>query len=92
MACAWDRQVQERERQKKAKYQELAADLATQFPGYRVTVTPVVIGDRGLLAGLQEHLRKSGVVEEKEVQSFVSAAQREVLCAGVQIIKRHMKA
>ncbi len=96
VACTWDRLVQTRERQKKMKYQELAADLATQFPEYRVTVTPVVIGTRGLIAGLKDHLRKSqrksGVFKEEEVQSFVSIAQREVLCSGVQMIQRHMKA
>ena len=37
---------------KKAKYRELAADLAKQHQGYLVNVVPVVIGDLGLIEGL----------------------------------------
>ena len=37
MASAWDPNVAEREAQKKSKYRELAADLAHQWPQYKVT-------------------------------------------------------
>ena len=36
VACAWETIVKEREAQKKAKYLELVADLANQWPGYTV--------------------------------------------------------
>ncbi len=52
MACPLDHLVQRREAEKKVKYQELAADLANQWQGYRVTVTPVVLGSLGLIADL----------------------------------------
>lgn len=47
MACAWEPLIQEREREKKNKYQELAADLAKQWPGFKISVTLVVLGDLG---------------------------------------------
>ena len=39
------------------KYQELAADLVTQWQGYRVVVV-VVVGTLGLVVGLRKHLKK----------------------------------
>lgn len=65
-------------------------DLANQWPHYKVAVTPVVLGDLGIIAGLSHHLRESGVLNERAIRDFVGHAQREVLCAAVQIIKRHM--
>ena len=52
MACAWEPIVGKREKEKKCKYGELAADLAKQNQGYWVDVVPVVIGDLGLVEGL----------------------------------------
>ena len=51
VACAWEPTVEKREKLKRNKYEPLAADLANQWPGYRVTVIPVVVGDLGLIAG-----------------------------------------
>ena len=48
VTCAWDPNVAEREDQKRSKYRELAADLAHQWPQYKVTNHPVVIGTLGL--------------------------------------------
>lgn len=90
IACAWDKIVGEREREKCAKYQELAADLARQRKGYKVTVVAVVLGDLGIVQDLRRQLRRSGVLTEKAIWEFMRHAQREVLCAAVKIIKRHM--
>ena len=46
-AVAWEPLLAERERQKSDKYQELAADLATQHLGWRVEVVPIVVGCQG---------------------------------------------
>ena len=35
VACAWEPIIAEREKEKKLRYQDLAADLARQNPGYR---------------------------------------------------------
>ena len=40
----WDGGVMKMEIEKQSMYQELAADLAVQNLGYRVTVIPVVFG------------------------------------------------
>ena len=47
VACAWEPLIMECGREKRCKYQELAADLARQYPGYRITVVPVVLGELG---------------------------------------------
>ena len=45
---AWESPVQERETEKADKYQELVADLAHTWEGFRVLVVPVVVGTLGL--------------------------------------------
>lgn len=56
VAACWEPLIQEREKQKNRKYQELAADLATQT-GYKVTTIPVVMGTSGIVRGLRKHLK-----------------------------------
>ena len=90
VACPWATNVRDREMEKQRKYQELAADLATQYDGYRVHVFPVVIGNLGLIRGLRRHLETSQVMSNAEIHNFMGHAQREVLCSAVKIIKRHM--
>ena len=38
MACAFDSLVEEREKEKADKYEQLATDMAVHQPGYKVTV------------------------------------------------------
>ena len=90
VACAWEPTVTERENQKRRKYQELAADLSHQWPGYRIEVIPVVVGDLGLITNMRKLLKKSHIFREKEISRLMSDVQREVLCSAVRIIKRHM--
>ena len=40
VACPWAMNMKDRELEKEQKYQELAADMATQYDGYRVRVFP----------------------------------------------------
>ena len=47
IACAWEPLIEDRQREKGGKYLELAADLATQWPGWKVQTTPLVVGDLG---------------------------------------------
>ncbi len=53
MACAWDSTVEKWERDKRAKYMDLAADLAKQWQGYKVVPVPVVLGNLGLVRNLK---------------------------------------
>lgn len=84
VACAWDRIVEQREREKQAKYGDLAADLARQWQGYRVVVIPVVIGD---LCNLRRQMKKGKLLNTQEIERFAAEAQREVLCWAVKILK-----
>ena len=92
VACSWEPRVTEREKEKKEKYQPLAADLAKQWQGYKVTVTPVVMGTLGLVTKMREDLRKTNIFSKQAAEKFAAEAQREVVCSAVRIIKRHMKA
>ena len=66
VACAWEPIVKGREAQKKAKYGELAADLANQWPGYTIRNIPVVIGTLGIVVGARKALLSTRLWEEKD--------------------------
>ena len=53
---AWEPLLAEWECQKADNYRELAADLATQHPWWRVVVVPIVIGCLGTLRNLRQNL------------------------------------
>ena len=55
MACAFNPLIEEREKEKAGKYEELAADVAIQNPSHKVSVVPLVIGDLGSIASLASH-------------------------------------
>ena len=95
-ACAWEPGVAEREKQKKAKYQELAADLANQHKDnvrekriYKVKVTPVVVATMGLVCNLHSELMESGLLKKEQADRITEELQREALCSLVRIVKRH---
>lgn len=96
VACTWEPLVNVREFQKGAKYQALAADLAKQWEGYKVRAIPVVVGDLGLMEGLQNHLKRSErserseLLSPKDISHFLREAQREVLCVAARLIRRHL--
>lgn len=90
VACAWEPLVEEREKEKRHKYQELASDLSRQWPGYQISVIPVVVGDLGLITRLRGHLERAGIMTRDQIRTLMGEVQREVLCAAVKIVKRHM--
>lgn len=87
IACAWDPLVSERETEKRNKYQAFARDLATQNPGWKVSVSPWVFGDLGLIVGLRKEIQDTGLLEGKELENLIRNCQREVLCSAVRIIR-----
>lgn len=88
VACAWKPGVEGRELEKKAKYQNLAADLAKVWKGYRVTID----GRPGADDRLKRHLKRAKILDSTEIRKFMKAAQRETICSAVKIIERHMVA
>lgn len=73
-----------------SRYVELAADLANQHTGYRVTTIPVVCGDLGTIGSLRKDLRKSKLLDEKQIEAFMLEAQLETLSGAVRIVKSHL--
>ena len=82
--------MKERETQKKAKYRELAADLANQWPNYTVQNTAVVIGTLGVVVRTRKEIL-TGLWEKAEVRLLVQTMQASTLKAATRIIRRHMK-
>ena len=80
VAVTWEPLVREREAEKQDKYQELAADLAQAWEGYRVLVVLVVVGTLGLVRDLRTHLKRTGLIDPakmegtcREKQSIIKA-------------------
>ena len=75
----------------KAKYRELAADIANQWPGYTVWNAAVVIGTLGLVVRTRKEILTTGLWEENKVKKLVQVMQASVLNAATKIMRRHMK-
>ena len=92
VACCWEPKLLERKREKRAKYQNLKADLARQYQdkAFKVHVIPVVIGDLGIVKNTRRALVASGLLTSQEADYFLSSAQRETLVQNVRLLKRHM--
>ena len=65
------------------------AHLVKQWNECRVKVVPIVLGDLGLVGGLQTQLKRADFISPKLAKHFVREAQREVLCSAIRIIHRH---
>ena len=90
VACAWDPLVREREEEKRQKYQELAADLAVQNPGWKVSVAPIVIGDLGSMGKLRDELNATNLFTQNQVNRLATEIQFESLCSAIRILRRVM--
>ena len=64
--------MKERDSEKKAKYQDQAADLEKHWSGYKVTVVPVVLVDLGTIKGLKQNLTKNGLLSKIETETIVT--------------------
>jgi len=89
-AVAWEPLLAERESQKFDKYQDLAADLATQHPGWKVEVVPMVAGCLGTLRNLRASIYGLGIFTRKEATNLCKEIQFEVLCSATRLIRRHL--
>ena len=83
----WELLLAEQEHQKTDKYRELAADLATQHPGWRVTMVPIVMGYLGTLRGLWRNIMGLSLFTRWEAAKLIRVIQFEVLCSMVRILQ-----
>ena len=89
-AVAWEPLLVERELQRADKYRELAADLATQHPQWRVVVVPIVIGCLGTLRSLRQNLYGLGLLTRREVDRLAKEIQFETLLFRSRLLRRHL--
>ena len=90
IACAWEPLIEERQMEKGLKYRELAADLATQWPGWGVFTIPLVVVSLGSLGSFREELSKLQLLQKSKILWLARNAQFEALCSAVRIIRRHL--
>ena len=90
MGCAYGSLLEEREVEKRNKYEELAADLSGQCRGYRLRTVPIVIGDLGSIGGLAKSLESIKIFTQKELSTILSSMQTRVLYGSTRILKRHL--
>ena len=89
MSVPTDSNINGRWQEKFQKYQKLAADMRTQFRGYRIKVVPMIIGALGRVDTLLEDLR--GIPKlSRGAEEVMRVMQRTVLCLAVRILRRHL--
>ena len=79
MACCYDSLLEEREMEKRQKYEELTADLALQFLGHKVKSVPLVIGDLGSIGGRAKSLDSTKLFTLKERDAILCSMHTMVL-------------
>ena len=84
-AVTWEPLLAERESQKSDKYQELAADLATEHCRWRVMVVPIVVECLGTLRSLRANLKGLGVFTRREINRL-SKEQFKAFSSAVRLI------
>ena len=89
VAVAWETLLEEREKEKSNKYRELAADLATQHPGWRVDILPIVVGSLGTLRSFRSNIERLKLFSRKEILKLTRDVQFEVICFAVRLIRQH---
>ena len=86
VAVAWETLLKEWEKEKSNKYQELAADLATQHPGWKVDILPIVVGSLGTLRSFRTNINRLKLLS-KEILRLTRDVQFEVICFAVRLIR-----
>ena len=94
VAVAWEPTVTVREREKRIKYQTLAADMASQYdpikPVCVYTVVIGVIGALGTVCRMSHNLTHTKLLKPEDFWRLAGSLQRAVLIKAVRIMKRHL--
>ena len=85
MACCYDSLLEEREKEKQQKYEELAADIALQFLGHKVKSVPLVIGDLGSIGSWRSHWTVPNSSHQRVGSSPVLHADKGILYLSTRI-------
>ena len=86
MACPQDIMIEEKEKEKRKKYRQLAFELRTQNPGWTIHVWPAVIGCFGNVNRLDELIRE--IITERRINWTLSEMQRVVVTMSEAIIRK----
>ena len=87
VAMSHDNIVDKRKAEKRDKYDELCADLASSS-GYKSRTIPLVVGNFGNVDALHTELEKFLIVSK--LSELVAKVQRTAVLASVRVLKRHL--
>ena len=91
VAVAWEPTVTVRDREKRIKYQALAADIAGQYdPIKPVCVYTVMIGALGTVCRMSNNLTNTKLLKPDDFWRLAGSLQRAVLIKAVRIMKLHL--
>ena len=90
VACALDSLIEDREKEKEGKYQELARDMAAST-SYNVEVYPIVIGDIGCMSKLPRYLHQCQSISPGDVSNLIVDIQAVSITSAVRLVKRHLR-
>ena len=82
--------MSERELEKFSKYRDMAADLASQNPGWRVKTVPLVVGTLDLVNSFRRVLSELTFFSEREILKKMRESQFEALVSATRIIWQHL--
>lgn len=81
--------MRERAIEKQDKYAHLVREVARMYHGFTVLMTPVVIGNLGETAALEEWLPHIVSFDDSMHGRLLSSIQRSALIANVRLIRSH---
>jgi len=87
LEVAWETLLEEREKEKSNKYRELAVDLATQHPGWKVDILPIVVGSLTTLRSFRTNITRLKLFSKKEILKLTRNVQFEVICFAIRLIR-----
>ena len=86
MACTWEPLIPEREKEKRSKYFDLAADIGRRESRWQLRSVAVVVGTMGTLGTLRHQLAQLGLWTPKEIVWLIQDLQYQAIKAGAQLI------
>jgi len=82
VACTWDPLLEERDREKVAKYIPLAADMGKRVPRWHVKVGALVVGSLGTIKSLRSQLAQLQLWKASELDRILSDKIQSTYCSN----------
>ena len=88
MACPLEKNVETKEKEKRQKYQQLAGEMKSLFPGYDVEVIAMVVGCLSGVNNLQGNVQRILECTEKTARRTATEMQRATIMGSAAVWRR----